>query len=164
VPAVLPDVAWRAGIDLNPLDVRNADDRAWLETLVWPEQHERRARLDAAIDIVAADPPRLVRGDAVDSLSALAAEVPAGLSLVVVSPAVLVYLSADDRRAFVDSVTELDATWISLDGVGVLPWIDAQLDPPPVPGDFLVSLNGVPVARCGPHGQTLDWLEPASAH
>ena len=24
-----------------PLDVRDPSDRAWLQTLVWPEQHER---------------------------------------------------------------------------------------------------------------------------
>ena len=36
----LPDkkveVVWRAGLDLNPLDVTDPDDRAWLDALVWP--------------------------------------------------------------------------------------------------------------------------------
>ena len=34
-PTALPRVGWRAGIDLNPLDVTSADDRAWLEALIW---------------------------------------------------------------------------------------------------------------------------------
>src|SRR5688500_17251065 len=34
-----PEVAWRGGVDLNPLDVTDADQMAWLATLVWPE-HE----------------------------------------------------------------------------------------------------------------------------
>ena len=42
LPVRHPEVAWRAGIDLNPLDVSDPDATAWLENLVWPEQDERR--------------------------------------------------------------------------------------------------------------------------
>ena len=49
LPDSLPSVVWRAGIDLNPLDVRSADDVAWLEALIWPEQEFRRERLRRAI-------------------------------------------------------------------------------------------------------------------
>lgn len=44
VPSAHPDVAWRGGVDLNPLDVTDDDATAWLENLVWPEQDERRDR------------------------------------------------------------------------------------------------------------------------
>ena len=44
-PVPLPqqaiEVAWRAGIDLNPLDVNRPDDVAWLSCLVWPGQADR---------------------------------------------------------------------------------------------------------------------------
>ena len=70
----LPEVAWRGGIDLNPLDVTDPDAMRWLETLVWPEQDDRRERLRHAIDVARADPPRLVRGDLLDELPALVAE------------------------------------------------------------------------------------------
>jgi uncharacterized protein DUF2332 len=36
LPERVPEVAWRAGLDLNPLDVTDADDVRWLECLVWP--------------------------------------------------------------------------------------------------------------------------------
>jgi hypothetical protein len=36
IPTQVPDVAWRAGLDLNPLDVTDDDDVRWLECLVWP--------------------------------------------------------------------------------------------------------------------------------
>jgi len=36
LPKALPRVAWRRGLDLNPLDIGDADQMAWLETLVWP--------------------------------------------------------------------------------------------------------------------------------
>jgi len=36
LPARLPAIAWRAGLDLNPLDVARDDDVRWLSCLVWP--------------------------------------------------------------------------------------------------------------------------------
>ena len=55
-PHRLPEVAWRGGIDLNPLDVRRTDDVAWLDALVWPEHDDRRERLRAAAAIAAVRP------------------------------------------------------------------------------------------------------------
>lgn len=46
-PSRLPKVAWRAGVDLHPIDVRDPDALSWLETLVWPEHDARRTRLHA---------------------------------------------------------------------------------------------------------------------
>jgi len=157
LPAHPPEVVWRAGLDLNPLNVHSDDDVRWLQTLVWPEQTERRRRLDAALAIARRDPPLLVRGDAAADLTALVARAPDGVPLVIVSPAVLVYLAPEQRTVFAERVRGL-GRWISLDGAGVLPQVDALLPEPPVPGDFTVSLDGRPVARCGPHGQSLDWL------
>jgi len=36
IPDALPAIAWRAGMDLNPIDVKASAQTAWLETLVWP--------------------------------------------------------------------------------------------------------------------------------
>src|ERR1044072_8031784 len=38
LPGSLPQIVWRAGLDLNPVDLSDAGEVAWLETLVWPEQ------------------------------------------------------------------------------------------------------------------------------
>ena len=59
VPEHLPEVVWRAGLDLNPLDITDADQREWLTSLVWPEHESRRERLLAAASIAAADPRTL---------------------------------------------------------------------------------------------------------
>ena len=157
-PTAVPQVAWRAGLDLHPLDVRDTDDMHWLETLVWPEQHERRARLRAAIRIAAENPPLLERGDA-SELAALAAQAPNDATLVVITSAVLVYLPFAERMRFVESVRALDAHWISLEGVRGLPTVRAALpDDGGSDGRFVLALDEVPLAFAGPHGQSLDWI------
>jgi hypothetical protein len=160
IPTELPQIAWRAGIDLNPLDLTNADDTAWLETLIWPEQHERLARIRAAMDIVRADPPLIVKGDAIDDLPALVAQAPTEATLVIVSSAAIVYLMPEPRARFIKYVKSLDATWISNEGAGIVPLAAAALDgrTSPVAGQMLLSRNEVPRAFTGPHGDRLDWF------
>jgi hypothetical protein len=85
-PAQVPDVVWRTGLDLHPLDVTRPADFAWLDALIWPEHAHRRARLRAAAAVVAAEPPLLVRGDMVGDLAALAARAPAEATLVCSTP------------------------------------------------------------------------------
>jgi hypothetical protein len=45
MPNQLPEIVWRRGIDLNPLDVTNDDDMRWLEACIWPDQVHRIERL-----------------------------------------------------------------------------------------------------------------------
>ncbi|HKP08763.1 MAG TPA: DUF2332 family protein, partial [Microbacterium sp.] len=54
-PLRLPDVVWRAGIDLEPLDAADEDDRRFLTSLAWPGERGRADRIAAALDIAAAD-------------------------------------------------------------------------------------------------------------
>jgi hypothetical protein len=159
VPSDLPRVAWRSGIDLRPLDVRDAHDVKWLETLVWPEQAELRARLRSAIEIDRADPPHLTKGDAVDALAGAAQNAPAGATLVVITSAVLVYLPFADRMRLVESILRLDAHWISLEGIRGLPAVREQLPADGAPDNrFVLALDQRPLAFTGAHGQSLDWL------
>ncbi|HEY5229558.1 MAG TPA: DUF2332 domain-containing protein [Galbitalea sp.] len=160
IPDVVPQIAWRVGIDLNPLDLTDPDDTTWLETLVWPEQHDRRVRIRAAMELVRADPPRIVQGDAVDGLPALVAEAPKDAHLVIVSSAAIVYLMPEPRARFIEYVRSLDATWISNEGPGIVPVAAAALGNrvAPAVGEFLLALNEVPQAFTGGHGQRLDWL------
>lgn len=156
LPRTLPTIVWRAGVDLNPLDVNTEDDVRWLETLVWPEQDHRRARLAAAVDIARSDPPHLVSGDLNDHVATLAARKPPGATLVVFHTAVLAYLDPAGRATFVDTVRNLDAHWIANEVAGVFP-----VSAPPPPTDQLmplVTLDGDPVAYSAPHGQSLHWF------
>lgn len=159
-PAHVPDVVWRAGIDLNPLDVTDPDDVAWLEALVWPGQPDRLERLQQAIAIARADPPPITAGDLNSELPALAARAPADATLVVFHSAVLTYLDRPDRTRFVEQVTALPGHWISNEGPEVLPDVGARV--PAGREDtrhrFLTALDGVPFAWSGGHGQTIELL------
>jgi hypothetical protein len=167
LPASLPPVVWRAGIDLNPLDVGDPDDVAWLEALVWPEQEFRRARLRQAVAIARQDPPLLVAGDLNVHLLDLAAQAPHDAALVVFHSAVMGYLTAAGRSEFRQAIQQLANSrgchWLSNeghmviyqeDGSNVVPEVDAQQ----ILGRFLLTHNGRPVAITGPHGQSLEWL------
>jgi hypothetical protein len=46
LPAALPTVATRVGLDLHPLDVRDPDAALWLRALVWPDEVGRAELLD----------------------------------------------------------------------------------------------------------------------
>lgn len=74
LPEDPPTVRDRVGVDLNPLDVTDADDRRWLRALTWPHQTERRAVLEDALVAAPEDPPEVVAADAVERLPDLLAD------------------------------------------------------------------------------------------
>lgn len=156
-PDRLPEVVWRAGLDLNPLRVTDAEDVGWLDALIWPEHEHRRERLRAAAAIAAADPPELIRGDLVDDLPALAARAPAGATLVVFHTSVLYQVPEPQRQAFEALVRTLPGHRISVEAPGVVPFDGL----PPAPDDTLhnvVALDGVPLAWARGHGQAMSWF------
>ncbi len=72
----------------------------------------------AAAAVAAADPPLLVRGDLVDDLPALAAQAPAGATLVVFHTSVLYQVPRRAGTAFVDVVRALPGHWIANEAPG----------------------------------------------
>ena len=99
-PSSAPDVAWRAGIDLEPVDIGDDQAALWLRALVWPEHPRRAATLAAAMDLAQSDPPRLLAGDALDLLPGLISEVPSDLLLCVCHTMVLHQLSREQKKQF----------------------------------------------------------------
>ncbi|MFC4021807.1 DUF2332 domain-containing protein [Micromonospora sp. GCM10011542] len=156
-PDRVPKVVWRAGLDLNPLDVTNPDDVSWLDALIWPEHAHRRARLSAAAAVAAADPPLLVRGDLVDDLPALAARAPAAATLVVFHTSVLYQVPAPRRAAFTEVVRKLPGHWIANEAPDVLPCAGLP-EPPDEARHNVLALDGTPLAWTRGHGQALTWF------
>lgn len=151
LPDDVPQVAWRAGIDLAPVDLHDPDAVAWLEALVWPEETDRLDRLRAAIVIARRDPPRIVQGDLVERLPDLAAEAPRDATLVVFHTAVLAYLEPERREQLARRTADLGATWIACEAPGVIPALgDAERG-------FIIGVDGRRVATCDSHGRWIRW-------
>lgn len=160
LPEAMPLVAWRAGLDLNPVDATDQSQVSWLETLVWPEQTKRLANLRAALRIAAAYRPRIVKGDLRgDVLQQLCSEAPTDVTLVVFHTAVLAYVAdREERQAFARRVTAFCSYWISNEGPEGFPEIASRAELTQIPGQFLMSVNGAPVAWTDPHGAALEWI------
>ena len=159
VPERLPEVVWRRGMDLNPLDIGDDSVTQWLDALIWPGQEARAARFRAAVDIARRDPPEVVPGDLLSDLERVAGEAPTGAHLVVFHTTVLMYVrDMADRKRFADMVRDIGATWVMNEDPELFPDIAAKAPPPPGPGRLLLSVNAEPVAWTQPHGQSIDWF------
>jgi hypothetical protein len=161
-----PMIADRTGLDLAPVDARDPAAADWLRACVWPEHTDRLARLDAALALVAADPPRLRAGDLRDTLGP-ALEDAAGLPVVQASN-VLTYLPDAARR---ELVAQLHAAGRRGDlavvlneavrcGAALFAGVPAPTDPVSAPtvvtwrdGHATVEVLGT----SGPHASWLHW-------
>ena len=164
LPTAAPQVVWRAGLDLSPIDAADPTQVAWLETLVWPEQTARLANLRAAIRIAATVKPRIVKGDLRGSdFARLCGEAPKEATLVVFHTAVLDYVSKPaDRETFALLVTRLAPYWVLNEFPRGFPSIAARVGTNWPQGRFLLSVNGSPVAWTDPHGASLEWIADES--
>ena len=166
LPASVPDVVWRAGIDLNPLDGTEPETIRWLRALIWPGETKRLEQLEKALQTLnklkigefkqAAGIPHLVTGDLNDHIESLVAAVPAGAIPVVFHSAVLAYLDAPARQRFAMTVSGLDCQWVSNENFFMDQ--DGDTQPSSKAAFFTLALNGVPLAHTGQHGAELQWF------
>jgi hypothetical protein len=124
LPAAMPHVADRVGVDLAPVDLSDAAQVRWLEAFVWPEAHADRDRLRAAVAIAQTDPPLVVQGDAVTSLPAILDTVSDAYAPVVFHSTLLTYLNALQRKAIVECLETVGSRrqlgWLPLEAPGFL--------------------------------------------
>ncbi len=152
-PRALPTIVGRVGVDLSPLDITDPDAVAWLESLIWPEQQQRRHRLRAAIAIAAADPPQLMRGG-LDAVPDLVAKAPQGATPVVYHTSVLYQVAPAERAAFVEMLRRLPGHWISIEAPNVVDL--GELPAPPDDSALnVLALDGRPLAWVRGHGQAI---------
>jgi hypothetical protein len=169
LPSRPPQIRWRRGLDVRPIDVHDDDAVRWLLACVWPDHRERRRRLEGAIELARSTTLTVSQGDLVDDLPALLAEVPDDIQLVVFHSAVLAYVSPDRRQRFADVLTEAsmrrEVVWLSNEALGIVPEIAALA---PSPGDLRFLLGRTRFANgrrqdellafAHPHGAALTWL------
>jgi hypothetical protein len=165
----VPEVVVRVGIDLDPVDVTDADTARWLGACQWPDQPERAARLAAEMALTASAPPLLLQGDAVEVLPDALARVPADALPVVTTTWALSHFALETRLRFLhrldEAAVDRAVAWVSAEGVGVAPAI-------PTLGDRRASghsiiglavfdqstLRAEAVGRCWSQGRLLAWL------
>ena len=165
----MPEVVARVGVDLDPVDVTDADDARWLRACLWPDQPERAVALEAEMALAATAPPLLLQGDAVEVLPDAFARVPADALPVVTTAWALSRFPLESRLRFLHRLDEAAAdravAWVSAEGVGVAPTI-------PTLGDRRASghsiiglavfdrsaLHAEAIGRCWSQGRFLAWL------
>ncbi len=170
IPArTIPEVVARVGVDLDPVDVTDADNARWLRACLWPDQLERLARLDAEMALAATAPPLLLQGDAVEVMPEAFARVPAGALPVVITTWALSHFPLQSRWRFLHRLDEAAVgravAWVSVEGVGVAPAVPALGDRH-ASGHSIIGLAtfdasalcAEAVGRCWSQGRLLAWL------
>jgi len=157
-PLGIAPVAWRIGIDRNPIDTGDADQALWLRALVWPDQPWRAELLLAAIRSARADPPRVVRGDALDLLPEVLAGAPPNTALCVYSSFVLYQLGPPLTR-------RLESLLAGAGKHRPIYRLALEADAADRPYLDLYGPRGerTRLAAAHHHGQWLEWLDPDSA-
>jgi len=156
------EVASRQGCDLFPVNISDAEARLKLQSWVWGDMPERRARLLAALEIADTDPPQIDRADAAGWVAAQIMQRPAGQVTVLYHSIVWPYLSVSQRfaieSAFAQAAEEVrpDAplVWLKMDGreLGTI----AQLSYRIWTGENGPEGEEVILGPCHPHGVDLD--------
>jgi hypothetical protein len=157
LPRQLPKVAWRVGLDLHPVDLRDPEEALWLRALVWPDHRIRAAVLERAIEVARNDPPRLLPGDALELLPEVLAEAPPDAALCVFHTHTLNQLD-ESARARLTAILEDHATHRDLGRVSI-----ERLGTPEPPRLELVTYASGQrteqhLANCDPHGGWIDWV------
>jgi hypothetical protein len=147
----LPDklaILGRHGLDLNPVDLADPDARMWMVALIWPEQEDRRRRLQEAF--ASALPVQLVAGDAVVNLPRLFGLLPAGEPVVVMHAFALNQFTPE-MRSTLDSTLAIEAGRRPLSRVA-LEFTDSGADWPEM------TVDGNQVATAHHHGEWVNWM------
>ncbi len=160
-PLAAPEVAWRRGVDLSPVDVTDPRDVRWLHACLWPDQPARHARLEAALAVAREHGPVEVRrGDALALLPALIESAPAGALVCVFHTAALAYFTPEqigELRALLAAV-ERDVVWVGGESPGLLIGA-ARAEGAPLHFALAAGRPGAleRVGRMGHHGGWLEW-------
>lgn len=146
--------ASRRGCDPDPIDLDR--DAIRLESFVWPDQSERRARLLSAIAITRPLHHRVDRASADDWIAARLAE-PSDHPAVIFHSIVWQYMAPEVQVRFRDAISEAgregrELVWARMEPAG--PIADLRAD---VWSKGAVSRHHL--ADVGYHGQNFDWLE-----
>jgi hypothetical protein len=118
LPSTPPRIVARVGVDAEPVDLGDPTVRAWLAACVPPEAGAL-TRFERAVDVVLAHPVAVRRGDAVDALPGLIADLPPDALVCLLDAYVHVFFEPERLARFgrliAEAGRERDLDWLSLD-------------------------------------------------
>jgi len=151
-----PEIGARIGLELNPVNLADADDRDWLRALIWPDQAARLKRLDSAIALFMTHQPPIRAGDALALLPDALAAVPRG-HVACVYHTIAVYQFSREMKQALEDILTVAGLWrpvwrLSFEYDGELYILSAMR--------YEDGVRQVQkLASCHPHGTWLEWLE-----
>ena len=176
-------IAARIGLDRDPVDLSDDDERRWMLACVWPDTG-RLVRTRAALDIAATSGNEILRGDMVGDLATAVERLPPDVPLCVTTSWVVAYLRPERRPDFRAQLRALSASrpvaWIAAEGQGVIDGVTLPAEgerPSHVATDDVqpsilacISYEGGAggseeinvLGTCHPHGTWLRWTASPS--
>ncbi|KIC60066.1 DUF2332 domain-containing protein [Microbacterium hominis] len=151
-----PEIVWRAGIDLAPLDPADPATEAWLTALVWPGETGRADRVRSALRIATADPPLMFAGDGVEQLARAVAAAPRETTLVVQTPGVLAHLGWHARHELIEAASAA-GRWITLDAPALHEGWRGGAPATRAADGFALARDGIVLGGADPLGRWLEW-------
>lgn len=154
-----PHVGRRIGLELNPVDLANPDDRDWLRALVWPDEIARGERLERAIALFDTVRPEIRAGDALALLPEALRDMPENEPLCLYHT-VVTYQFSHEMREGLNGILAAASFRRPL-------W-RLEMEAEPKDGDWTnwVTLScyrdgtveSQRLAKTHPHGAWLEWL------
>jgi len=167
-------VAFRVGVDRDPVNLSDNDAISWQRACIWPNHVERLRMFDAAVEVARQDPPQILQGDMVDTLPSAFELAPRDATVCVYSTSAVNYLRRDRRDALAAQLLDLSRQrpilWVTGEGPGVVPGApapDGVLERVAVPlivsdvADGAVDHHLLGIT--GAHGVWLEWWDHDSA-
>ncbi len=154
------EICGKRGCDINPLDTREEYNRLRLRSYVWPDQADRKKRLDEALSVISKHPVSVDRMDAVAWLESVLADPKPGQCNTVYSTIAWQYLPSEARARGEEIIRQAggrardDAplAWIRFEADGQTPGAGVRLQIWPQGLD-------VQLGRADFHGRWIEWGE-----
>lgn len=160
----VPQIAQRAGVDLNPLDPQHSDDLLRLTAYLWADQPERLALTRAAASVATIP---IEKGDAIEWLAGRLASAPRGHLHLIQHSVAWQYFPAASRA---HGTALIEATGAQATAQRPLAWLSMESDGDTTgkkgaavilrlwPGDITLELG-----RADFHGRWVEWSHDGAA-
>jgi len=148
------------GCDLAPIDLSDPVQALRLKSYVWPDMPERLERLDSAIRLAQAQPPKITQGDAAAFVQAMLARPPKpGVTRALFHTIVWQYLPAATRSA-IEAAMSMTGAAATIDQP--LAWVTVETNRETFRHELICRYwpgDGEPVllGEAHAHGAWIDW-------